>query len=54
VANIGGYFYVSFARAFLLPLLQLDSVAQWYVTSYNGILLNVSAAINAPVLYMLR
>jgi hypothetical protein len=54
LVNIGGYFYVSIMRAFVLPQFRLNSIVEWYFNSYDGILLNVSAAANAPILYFLR
>uniref|UniRef100_A0A914H7R8 G-protein coupled receptors family 1 profile domain-containing protein n=1 Tax=Globodera rostochiensis TaxID=31243 RepID=A0A914H7R8_GLORO len=53
VANIGGYLYVSIMHGFVLPNMQLSNLNYWYINIFDGILLNISSACNAFVLFCL-
>ncbi|KAI3416478.1 hypothetical protein GPALN_006018 [Globodera pallida] len=53
VANIGGYVFESINSMFVLQNLHLSNQMFWYITSYDGIILNMSSACNAIVLFCL-
>uniref|UniRef100_A0A914H449 G_PROTEIN_RECEP_F1_2 domain-containing protein n=1 Tax=Globodera rostochiensis TaxID=31243 RepID=A0A914H449_GLORO len=53
VVNIGGYIFESIMRLIVLQNLHLSNQMFWYITSYNGIILNISSACNAIVLFCL-
>uniref|UniRef100_A0A914HJ76 G-protein coupled receptors family 1 profile domain-containing protein n=1 Tax=Globodera rostochiensis TaxID=31243 RepID=A0A914HJ76_GLORO len=48
--NIGGYF-LNFAHIIIIPMFGNDIMSIWKLNQIFGILLNISAASNAPILY---
>ncbi|CAK5076074.1 unnamed protein product [Meloidogyne enterolobii] len=51
--NIGGYFIV-LTLAVLWPVLGLSEIDIWFLRTYFGIILNISAASNGPILFLNR
>jgi len=54
IANIGGYVIFMIGINVSLSVLSLSSPYFWHANVYLSIILNVSAAINAPILYINR
>ncbi|KAF7637505.1 hypothetical protein Mgra_00003021 [Meloidogyne graminicola] len=50
--NIGGYFTFNIAILITKLVIPMFPVMIWYLSAYFGILLNLSSAVNAPILYI--
>nr|CAD2182551.1 unnamed protein product [Meloidogyne enterolobii] len=49
--NIGGYFIFNVIFGLIMAFLPISPEMIWYLSGYLAIILNVSAAVNAPILY---
>uniref|UniRef100_A0A915NFW1 Serpentine receptor class gamma n=1 Tax=Meloidogyne floridensis TaxID=298350 RepID=A0A915NFW1_9BILA len=50
--NIGGYFLYLASILASIAFITKNPVMIWYLGCYNALILNISAALNAPILYM--
>ncbi|KAL7079960.1 hypothetical protein ACQ4LE_000541 [Meloidogyne hapla] len=50
--NIGGYFLYLASILASIAFITKNTVMIWYLGCYNALILNISAALNAPILYM--
>nr|CAD2132213.1 unnamed protein product [Meloidogyne enterolobii] len=49
--NIGGYFIFNVIYFLILAFLPISPEMIWYLSGYLAVILNISAAVNAPILY---
>jgi len=52
--NIGGYFLYLASILASIAFITKNPVMIWYLGCYNALILNISAALNAPILYLNR
>ena len=53
-ANIGGYLFFKTTLLLLITFIPMYPILIWYLSGYLAIILNISSAINAPILYLNR
>uniref|UniRef100_A0A915PF07 Uncharacterized protein n=2 Tax=Meloidogyne TaxID=189290 RepID=A0A915PF07_9BILA len=49
--NIGGYFTFTVMFLLIMAFLPISPEMIWYLSGYLAVILNISAAVNAPILY---